>query len=210
MMQSPYDLSIQNIVLGVDLQREYLNLSKIVEKINSVEYRPEQFPGLVYRQWKPKMAMLIFTTGKMVCTGAKSIKDAERFIRKVNKDVITDTFGRSKKEPIIRVSNIVASGDFHGYVSIDQINSLSQYFPRYKTMYEPDQFPAAVVRDTEELKMNIPNIEKMAVFLLFSSGKYVCTGCRTEESLASRVDDMHKALYETDLIERDQEIPITS
>jgi len=209
MRRRPYDIYIQNIVVGVDLQRR-LNLGKIVGRYQSTEYRPEQFPGLVYRQSKPKAVMLIFTSGKMVCAGSKSIKDAEKFIRKVNKEVIWGTFGRSEKEPIVKVSNIVASGNFHGYVSIEYINRLNQNFPRYKSMYEPEQFPAAVVRDTKEYLIESSFIEKKAVFLLFSSGKYVCTGCKSEESLTTRVDDMYKALFETDLIDKDTEVAVSA
>ncbi len=43
-------------------------------------------------------------------------------------------------------------------------------------------------------------MEKQGVFLLFASGKFVSTGCKYEESLESRVKDMHDALLDANLL----------
>jgi len=39
--------------------------------MDNVMYEPEQFPGLIYRMKEPKVVMLLFASGKLVCTGAK-------------------------------------------------------------------------------------------------------------------------------------------
>ena len=43
-------------------------------------YEPEQFPGLIYRMDDPKVVILIFTSGKLVCTGAKKETEVHRAI----------------------------------------------------------------------------------------------------------------------------------
>ncbi|MEM5807310.1 MAG: TATA box-binding protein, partial [Candidatus Aenigmatarchaeota archaeon] len=54
-----------------------LNLDKIAFEVEESEYEPEQFPGLVLRMRNPKVAFLLFSSGKIVCTGARKIKDVE-------------------------------------------------------------------------------------------------------------------------------------
>jgi transcription initiation factor TFIID TATA-box-binding protein len=68
---------IQNIVATADLGGD-LNLSEaaISLGLENVEYEPEQFPGLVYRIQEPKVVMLLFGSGKIVCAGARKIEDA--------------------------------------------------------------------------------------------------------------------------------------
>ncbi|PSN89729.1 hypothetical protein B9Q00_00190 [Candidatus Marsarchaeota G1 archaeon OSP_C] len=70
-------VKIENVVASVALGQP-INLSKTAELISTVEYEPEQFPGLVYRLSRPKTATLIFSSGKMVCTGAKSEEDVKK------------------------------------------------------------------------------------------------------------------------------------
>lgn len=147
----PYTFNIQNIVASVDYSRS-LNLSTILKEYSSTEYRPEQFPGLVYRLWKPKLAMLIFSSGKMVCTGAKSVKDVYKGVNKVTKDVITKCFGKQLKPPVINIQNIVASGNFYGDVILEEMGRLYSS-SRYRCMYEPEQFPGAIVRDRQKVEI---------------------------------------------------------
>jgi transcription initiation factor TFIID TATA-box-binding protein len=67
----PATLNFENIVASISLQQS-IDLHAIVKAFPAVEYRPNRFPGLVFRPKKSKTAMLIFSTGKMVCTGARS------------------------------------------------------------------------------------------------------------------------------------------
>ncbi len=72
------------------------DLNAIVKGYPGVEYRPEQFPGLVFRLKRPKTATLIFNSGKMVCTGAKSEKESKRAVMKVVRELeIRDIMVRS-------------------------------------------------------------------------------------------------------------------
>ncbi|MCK4702191.1 TATA box-binding protein, partial [Candidatus Bathyarchaeota archaeon] len=112
----PEDLgiSIVNVVATTSLDQK-IDLLAIRKVFRNVEYRPKRFPGLVFRLKRPKTATLIFSTGKMVCTGAKSEKLARSAVRKVvrelkKQDIII------LKNPEIVVQNIVASANLHGKI----------------------------------------------------------------------------------------------
>ena len=72
------EIKIQNIVASGSVGMD-LNLNVLATKLRNVEYEPEQFPGLVYKidQTKtcPKATFLLFSNGKIVCTGTKSEKE---------------------------------------------------------------------------------------------------------------------------------------
>ena len=73
---------IENVVASVTLNQR-IDLSAVAKGCPGVEYRPKRFPGLVFRLKKPKTTTLIFNSGKMVCTGAKSEKESRRAVMKV-------------------------------------------------------------------------------------------------------------------------------
>jgi transcription initiation factor TFIID TATA-box-binding protein len=79
------EIVIQNMVAMADLKAE-LNLTEVATGLGleNVEYEPEQFPGLVYRLKEPKVAMLLFASGKIVCTGARSTEDASKAVEKLS------------------------------------------------------------------------------------------------------------------------------
>ena len=79
-------IRIQNVVAVVTLNQRF-DLNAIVKGNLGVEYNPERFPGLVFRLKKPKTAILIFTTGKMVCTGAKSENESKKAVLKVVREL---------------------------------------------------------------------------------------------------------------------------
>jgi transcription initiation factor TFIID TATA-box-binding protein len=74
-----FKVKIENIVASATLGIE-VPLDKIVSKLEVMEYEPEQFPGLVYRMDDPKVAFLFFSSGKIVCTGARNVKDVHQAI----------------------------------------------------------------------------------------------------------------------------------
>ena len=77
-------IEVQNIVASSDLEQEInLNTVAITLGLEKVEYEPEQFPGLVYRLDDPKVVVLLFGSGKMVCTGAKVPEDVTRAVDKI-------------------------------------------------------------------------------------------------------------------------------
>jgi transcription initiation factor TFIID TATA-box-binding protein len=176
-------IRIENVVASATLNQK-IDLKAVVKGNPGVEYRPETFPGLVFRLKRPKTAILIFSTGKMVCTGAKSEKEANRAVRKVVKELKKSGIIIPGK-PEIKVVNMVASASLSGRIELEQ----SAYILG-KTMYEPEQFPGLIYR------MDDPKV----VILLFASGKLVCTGATKEEDVHKAVTKLHEQLKEEDLI----------
>jgi len=176
-------IRIENTVASVTLNQRF-DLNAIVKGNPGVEYRPEKFPGLVFRLKKPKTATLIFSTGKMVCTGAKSEKLAKRAIKKVVKELKNSGIIIPGK-PKIKVVNIVASANLLGRIELEDCA-----YALEKTMYEPEQFPGLIYR------MDEPKV----VILIFSTGKLVCTGATKEEDVHRAIAKLHKQVEEKELI----------
>ncbi len=82
------EIVVQNIVAVYDLGVE-LNLIKIAMSLGleNVEYEPEQFPGLVYRIEEPKVVLLLFGSGKVVCTGAKKEEEIVEAVKKLRQEL---------------------------------------------------------------------------------------------------------------------------
>ena len=82
------EIVIQNIVAISDLETE-LNLNDVAMGLGleNVEYEPEHFQGLVYRLKEPRVAMLLFGSGKIVCTGARRIEDVSRAVEKLAEEL---------------------------------------------------------------------------------------------------------------------------
>ena len=79
------EIVVQNMVAMANLGGE-LNLTEVATGLGleNVEYEPEQFPGLVYRLNEPKVALLLFSSGKIVCAGARSTEDASKAVNKLS------------------------------------------------------------------------------------------------------------------------------
>ena len=82
MPQTKPIVSIENVVASATVNQT-VNLNLITQIFPDVEYHPDQFPGLVFRLKSPKTATLIFSSGKMVCTGAKSEDQAIKAVKNV-------------------------------------------------------------------------------------------------------------------------------
>ena len=176
-------VNIENVVASATLKQK-VDLNEVVKSYPGVEYRPEQFPGLVFRLKKPKTATLIFNSGKMVCTGAKSEKEAKRAVMKIIKELKKGGIIIISK-PELKIQNIVASASLGGTIDLERAA-----FELGKTMYEPEQFPGLIYR------MDDPKV----VILLFASGKLVCTGAKREQDVYEAVNKLHEILEEKNLI----------
>ena len=76
---------VQNMVGIADLKIEpNLNEVAVGLGLENVEYEPEQFPGLVYRIDEPRISILLFGSGKVVCAGAKKVEDVEKAVEKLS------------------------------------------------------------------------------------------------------------------------------
>ena len=169
------EITVVNIVVSTSLGHD-IPLEKMAATLSNTEYNPEQFPGLVLRIKDPKTTALLFSSGKVVCTGARSMEKVEESIKKIIKSLekikvkITVT-------PQINIQNIVASGS----VGMDlNLNVLAMRLEN--TEYEPEQFPGLVYK--------LVDGPVKATFLLFSNGKVVCTGTKSEEEVNRSLDKL--------------------
>ncbi len=165
------NISVVNIVVSTSLEHD-IPLEKMAATLSNTEYNPEQFPGLVIRIKDPKTSSLIFSSGNIVCTGARSLDKVDESIQRIIESV--EKIGiKIKIKPKINVQNIVASGN----IGMDlNLNTLAMKLDN--TEYEPEQFPGLVYK----------LMEAKAKFLLFSNGKIVCTGTKSKEMVHKAVD----------------------
>ena len=181
--KNKHDVEIQNVVAVASLGQK-MDLIAIMKIFRNVEYRPKRFPGLVFKLKQPKTTTLIFRTGKMVCTGAKSEKMAKSAVRKVVRELKKEGF-IIRRSPKIEIVNIVGTADIGGEVDIEVMADILD-----NVMYEPEQFPGLIYR------MEKPKV----VILMFRSGKMVLTGSKNEDQVNEAVDKMTSILIENELI----------
>jgi len=180
------EVRIQNVVATAS-PKHGINLDAIVKAFPNVEYRPERFPGLAFRLKKPKTCTLIFSSGSMVCTGAKSKREARRAIMKVAKELRAAGIIITGK-PEITIQNIVAAGSLGCPVDLEELYNRARIGGR--VMYEPEQFPGLMYR------MESPRV----VFLIFSTGKIVCVGAKKEEDIYAAVEKLRRRLEEIEVL----------
>ncbi len=167
------EIHVVNIVVSTSLEHE-IPLEKMAATLSNTEYNPEQFPGLVIRIKEPKTSALIFSSGNVVCTGARNMKKVEEAIKKIIKSLEKINVKITIK-PVIKIQNIVASGTVGMALNL---NILAMKLSN--TEYEPEQFPGLVYK--------LP--EAKATFLLFSNGKIVCTGTKSEKEVHDALDKL--------------------
>jgi len=172
-----FNIKVENIVAMATLGIR-ISLESLIEHLDGGEYEPEQFPGLIYRVKDPKTATLIFSSGKIVCTGARNIEDVTTVIKRVVK-ILKESGTATPKKYKIEIQNIVASAQIPARLNLDKIAIEVE-----NSEYEPAQFPGVVYR------MKNPK----ATFLLFGSGKVICTGTREVGDIECAVNLLFKKL----------------
>jgi transcription initiation factor TFIID TATA-box-binding protein len=191
-MESKKDLvTIENVVASTSLNQR-LDLESISKAFPNVEYRPEHFPGLIYKLRKPRTSTLIFSSGKMICTGAKSEHQAKKAIMKIIETLRNNGIVIVGK-PEVKIQNIVASADLQGEIDLEQTANFLE-----RTIYEPDQFPALIY------KMMEPKV----VVLLFSKGKLICAGGKKEAEVREAVKKLKETLEGRGIISYREVIPV--
>lgn len=179
-------IDIQNVVASTSIANE-LDLNALAAAIPDAEYEPSRFPGLVLRMEKPKTAALLFRSGKVVCTGAKSVSDVGVAINLVCDKVEATGFNGVQRNPKIDVQNIVATSSLEAELNL---NAVAVGLGLERVEYEPEQFPGLVFR------MQDPKV----VLLLFGSGKLVCTGARKAEDAYKAVEKIGAELRSLGLL----------
>jgi len=179
-------VTVQNMVASTRIADE-LDLVELDKNISDTKYQPKVFPGLVLHIVQPKVAFLLFRTGKMVITGAKTKSDIQKAVEKLL-DMLRQTGVQVVDTPDIRVRNIVASGDLRGRLDLP---ATALALGLENVEYEPEIFPGLVYRGSSE---------EGVVMLLFSSGRVVCTGAREPERASQAIIQLQKELDEKGLL----------
>jgi len=173
------NINIENIVASTQIA-DGLDIKRLADTIPNSKYDPEKFPGLVLHIEKPKTAVLLFSSGNAICTGAKNLEEVDEAIHEIInkiKSVGLPVF----ENPKIKIQNIVASSDLKKEL---KLSSLAKALLSENAEYEPKQFPGLVYR-MDDLGV---------VLLLFSSGKLVCTGAKKLEDATTAIDTMKDKL----------------
>lgn len=185
--ETDLDYKIENVVATVVVEiTEKIDLNQIARKLPEVEYNPERFPGLVMRIEKPRATILIFSTGKMVVTGMRKAEEAPRVVEKVLKNIRKADI--KVANPEITIQNIVASGDLHTNIDLNMAAIVMEF-----AMYEPEVFPGLIYR------MQDPK----TVFLIFSTGRIVCTGAKNKEIVRDAVLKLNQQVRELGVAKKD-------
>ncbi len=174
------DINIQNIVVSCDLFAENLSIDKIVKEIKDVQYDPSRFPGACVRLKEPKVSILVFSSGRVVISG---IKSEDMIMKSINvfKNMLKGLGVTFSKKPSWKIQNMVASGNVGFPLDLNKI-----IYRMENTEYNPEQFPGLVYKPTGT----------RLSFLLFNSGRIVCTGGKSREEISSAVDSLIKRLKE--------------
>ena len=174
------NITIENIIATSSIADE-LDLSRLASAIQGSQYEPSDFPGLVIKFTEPrKIAVILFSNGNIVCTGAKDKNEILDSIQKIKKE-IHDEISNFKDSPEITIQNIVASIKLQTNI---QLSDVIKILPSENIEYNPEKFPGVVYRLDE---MNI-------VILIFESGKIVCAGAKTLEEVTTAFQNIKKAL----------------
>ncbi len=169
---------VENIVASISLKVQ-IPLNKL-KKLPNTQYDPEQFPGLVLRLPDMHVTFLVFGSGKLVCTGGRSRDDITVAMGKLLKE-LKKVGVNVKSGWKIEIQNIVASGNLNRKLDLNKIA-----YSIDETEYNPEQFPGLVYK----------LVNSKITFLLFGTGKIVCTGAKN----ISEIDDAIKVL--TDAVKK--------
>jgi len=174
--------NIENVVASASLGQT-LDLYNLAVSLQNVEYEPEQFPGAIMKLKEPKVSLLLFKNGKVICAGAKNTKAVEIALRKAMRQIadVQPKF-KIKRKLDYEVVNLVATA------SLNRNLDLFEVATKLKNIeYEPEQFPGAILR------LNDPDL----TFLVFKNGKLIAAGAKDEKKLSrglNKVRDMFKKI----------------
>ncbi|KAL2397084.1 TATA-box-binding protein, partial [Exophiala dermatitidis] len=169
--------TLQNIVATVNLDCR-LDLKTIALHARNAEYNPKRFAAVIMRIREPKTTALIFASGKMVVTGAKSEDDSKLASRKYAR--IIQKLGFNAKFTDFKIQNIVGSCDIKFPIRLEGLASKHHPF----SSYEPELFPGLIYR----------MIKPKIVLLIFVSGKIVLTGAKVREEIYQAFEQIYPTL----------------
>ncbi|XP_055638687.1 TBP-related factor isoform X1 [Toxorhynchites rutilus septentrionalis] len=170
-------LQVKNCVATVSLGCD-LNLQTINFRTRNTEYNPSRFHGVVMRIRDPRCTALVFRSGKIVCTGAKNVHDANLAARKFAR--IIQKVGYNVRFVEFKVQNLVATVDLRFPIRLENLNQIHGQF----SSYEPELFPGLIYR----------MVKPRVVLLIFVNGKIVFTGAKSEQEITESLENIYPIL----------------
>jgi transcription initiation factor TFIID TATA-box-binding protein len=171
---------LQNVVATINLGCKGLDLKEIALHARNAEYNPKRFAAVIMRIREPKSTALIFSSGKMVCTGSKSEEQARLAARKFAR--ILQKLGNPVSFKEFKIQNMVGSCDVKFPIRLEGLATSHGMF----CSYEPELFPGLIYR------MQQPKI----VLLIFVSGKVVLTGAKKRSEIYAAFENIYPVLQE--------------
>eukprot|EP01084_Bolivina_argentea_P269785 458591_1 len=169
----------QNVVATMNIQCQ-LDLKDIVTRSRNSEYNPKRFAAVIMRIREPKSTALIFKSGKIVITGAKSEDNAWIAGRKYARILQKLDFPAQFRD--FKIQNIVCSCDSGFPIRLEGLALKHSQF----SSYEPELFPGLIYR------MNQPKL----VVLAFVSGKIVITGAKSKQEVMNGFNKIYPILVQ--------------
>jgi len=170
---------IVNLVASANLNAT-LDLYNLAVSVPNIEYEPEQFPGAILKLKEPKVSMLLFKNGKVICSGASNEKEialgimkASRIIHEIQPSV------KVLKDVEYTVVNLVATANLNQTLDLFQVA-----IELDNVEYEPEQFPGAILRI----------MDPKLTLLLFKNGKVICAGAKREDLLKKGLEKAAKII----------------
>lgn len=171
------EIDVVNVVATATIS-DTVNLDRACTLLDKVKYKPKSFPGLVMRLKNPRCTILVFKTGKVVCSGASNIGMAQAGVERVTK-ILHDIGVDTHTNPQVTITNVVAAVNLGREIRIEKA-ALSVS----RSMYEPEMFPGIIYRE----------VDPKCVLLIFASGRMVCAGATNEADIHRAVNQMYMSL----------------
>jgi len=181
---------LHNVVATVNLDCQ-IDLKTVALKARNAEYNPKRFAATIMRLQEPKTTALIFHSGKMVCTGAKSEALARVATRKFAKILQKLGFPTQFKE--FQVQNMTGCCDLGFPIRLEGLAFAHSQF----CQYEPEIFPG----------LNFRMLSPKVVLLIFVSGKIVLTGAKDFGQLYQAFENIYPVLCNFKKVVVEKSIP---
>ncbi|MGQ9543316.1 MAG: TATA-box-binding protein [Candidatus Bathyarchaeia archaeon] len=180
------EVKIENVVASGKLDQP-LDLDLICKTVPGSRYNPQKFPGLYFNLKRPKSFLLMFNSGKIISMGTRSVRQAKRSILAAVRE-LKSTGVVILREPKIEIENMVACADLKVKVDLEDSAMVLE-----RTIYEPENFPGLI----HIMK------EPRVTMLLFTNGKMVCAGAKSEDQIFQAVRKIQETLKDKGLIKQE-------
>ncbi|GJP29376.1 hypothetical protein CLOM_g16494 [Closterium sp. NIES-68] len=156
-----------------------LDLKEIALRARNAEYNPKRFAAVIIRIREPKTTALVFASGKMVCTGAKSEEQSRLAARKYAR-IIQKLGNDQVKFKDFKIQNIVGSCDVRFPIRLEGL----QIGPSTVLQLRARALPW----------LDIPHEAAKIVLLIFVSGKIVLTGAKVRDEIYQAFENIYPVL----------------